>query len=230
MNYFSRYEAIREEAIRLSGNKDILLIAVSKRQSYGTFRDAYLSGICEFGENSIQEGLGKIHSFQEEYPREHQDIPRITIHHIGPLQTGSLRKLFGAFDYTHGVGSERSLSELHKRAGKESAKLGYFLQANLTSEQTKNGFNEEDLIHLLGKIADYTTENLTFSGLMTMGPTDGDPTRTREVFKRLRNIRDEFCPNQKLSMGMSGDYQIALEEGSDMIRIGTAIFGERNYG
>lgn len=230
MNYFSRYEAIREEAIRLSGNSDILLIAVSKKHPYTTFRDAYLAGNYQFGENSIQEGLGKIHSFQEEFPIIPENNFEPILHHIGTLQTGSLRKLFGAFDYTHGVGSERSLRELYKRAGNESATLRYFLQANLTSEKTKNGFTEEDLISLLGKINEYKRENLVFSGLMTMGPTDEDPTRTREVFKKLRLIRDEFCPNQKLSMGMSGDYRIALEEGSDMIRIGTAIFGERNYG
>jgi PLP dependent protein len=230
VSYFLRYEAIREEAIRISGNPNIVVIAVSKKHPYESFREAYLSGIRIFGENSVKEGLAKIQEFQMEFPTIPVGHTKPILHHIGPMQTGSLRKLFGAFDYTHGVGSVHSMDELCKRASKETATLSFFLQLNLTKESTKNGLDETEIDSVLKKMEAYTNENLIFSGLMTMGPSQEDPIKTREVFKKLRLLRDEYFPGKKLSMGMSGDYTIALEEGADLIRIGTAIFGERKYG
>lgn len=227
VDYFERYTQIREEAIRISGNPQITLIAVSKRHPYETLRSAYLSGIREFGENSIQEGLGKIESWTKEFSNL-TDAP--TFHHIGPVQSGTCRKLFGKFAYTHGVGSISGLKELSKRSRKEKSLLRFFLQANLTGEDSKHGFDSLAIRKLLSEIESYETGQLQFAGLMTMGPSDEDPILTRDVFRELRMLRDELCPGKKLSMGMSGDFRIALEEGSDCIRIGSAIFGERNYG
>ncbi|WCL48152.1 YggS family pyridoxal phosphate-dependent enzyme [Leptospira sp. GIMC2001] len=225
MNLSERYFRIRDEAIAISGNPNLCLIAVSKRHPYSSLRDAFMGGVLDFGENQISEGLGKIQEWKAEFPERN-----IYFHHIGPVQTGSLRKLFGNFQFTHGVGSLNTLKELKKRSDKEVSSLKYFLQVNLTLEDSKNGILEEEVTQILGSIQDYSSDRLIFAGLMTMGPTDEDPIKTREVFKKLRLIRDDLCPGKSLSMGMSGDYKIALEEGSDIIRIGTAIFGERNYG
>ncbi len=105
--------------------------------------------------------------------------------------------------------------------------MGFFLQVNLTQEDSKHGFSESEIINLLPRISQYETEHLEFSGLMTMGPTNEDKDLTRTVFRRLFQIREEYCVGKKISMGMSGDFEIALEEGTDIIRVGSLLFGTR---
>ncbi len=219
------YRKLLEESIHISGNPKIQIIAVSKTQPFSVLKEAFEEGIRDFGENSIREGLVKIQGFHAALPDFPTSGPRF--HHIGPLQTGTLRKLFGNFASTQGVGSLNALKELLKRSEKEKSRLEYCIQLNLTGEESKHGFAIQEFYQLLETLKERETSQLRLCGLMTMGPSSGDPIETRKVFKTLRKIRDEINTSWKLSMGMSGDYRIALEEGADILRIGSAIFGER---
>jgi pyridoxal phosphate enzyme (YggS family) len=196
------------------------VIAVSKTKPISLIREACESKILTFGENRIQEAIEKFTPLQKE------GIP-FELHHIGPVQSGTLKKLFGLFRYTHGVGSLSTLEELSKKSEKVSSKLGFFLQVNLTQENSKHGFSEDEIINLLPRVSQFETEYLEFSGLMTIGPTNGDKEWTRKVFQKLFQIREAYCPGKKISMGMSGDFEIALEEGTDIIRVGSLLFGNR---
>ncbi|MBM9501362.1 YggS family pyridoxal phosphate-dependent enzyme [Leptospira sp. 201903071] len=222
MGIRERYFQIQEELTKLRPEKPPTLIAVSKFQTLEAVREAVNGGVLHFGENRIQEGLEKF----EEWLKQ-KDSP-LVLHHIGPVQSGTLRKLFLGYSYAHGVGSLGTVEELLKRAQKEQKKIGYFLQANLTDENTKHGFDKKELLEILSQKESLSNEFCFLEGMMTMGPSDGEPNKTREVFRELANIRKEYYPEGKLSMGMSGDYRIAIEEGSDFVRIGSAIFGERN--
>lgn len=196
------------------------LIAVSKKKPLSAVLEAVQSGQKIFGENQIKEGIEKFSSLYE-------SGTEFELHHLGKVQSGTLKKLFGFFHFTHGVCTESSLKELAKQSEKSKKKLFFFLEANLLDEDSKQGLCRKDLLSVLGRINDYETEYLRFAGLMTMGPTDENPAETRKAFSELRKIRDEFCPNSALSMGMSGDYRTAIEEKTDYIRIGTSIFGNR---
>jgi|JI8StandDraft_1071087.scaffolds.fasta_scaffold80745_2 pyridoxal phosphate enzyme (YggS family) len=227
MNFGEKYFSLLDEARKLSGNSEIILLAVSKKHEFTTLDKAYQEGIRHFGENSVQEGLGKIQQFQNK-PLIANDLP--IFHHIGPLQSGNIKKIIGNFSYVHGVGSFGSWKDLSKRALADQKNIYFFLQFNLTEENTKHGFTLKDISSVVEKLNEYTNDFCKCVGFMTMGPSDGEKIRTRNAFAQLRKIRDEFFPSGILSMGMSSDYKIALEEGSGLIRIGTAIFGERNYG
>lgn len=214
------YQTIFEQIKKLRPENTPKLIAVSKKQPQLKIKEALESGIRVFGENQIKEGIEKFQSQILNYPD-------LEIHHIGPVQTGTIRKLLGLFAFTHGVGSENALNELIKQANNRKVKIKYFLQVNLSLEDTKSGFEKETLLSILKNISKYDSEFAEFHGLMTMGPSSGELKLTRQVFKELNQIRNNFSPLAKLSMGMSGDYLIAAEEGSDYIRVGSAIFGER---
>ena len=234
MNFGEKYLSLLDEAKEISGNNNISLVAVSKKHPFSTLEAAYKQGIRLFGENSVQEGNSKWQEFQSIYPEQFSDQAnnkdKPIFHHIGPLQSGNVKKIVAVFDTVHGLGSWGAWKDLSKRTASEEILINYLLQFNLSKEDSKHGFDITQLDEILIKIKDYSHDFCKFTGLMTMGPSDGDPILTRKVFKELRKIRDEFFPQSLLSMGMSGDYKIALEEGSNIIRIGTAIFGERNYG
>ncbi len=214
------YQFIFEQIKKLRPENTPTLIAVSKKQPHVKIKDALIGGIRIFGENQIKEGIEKFQELIKVYPD-------IEIHHIGPVQTGTIRKLFGLFKFTHGVGSESALLELIKQANNRKVQIKYFLQVNLSLEDTKSGFEKKDLLAILQNISNYKSDFAEFHGLMTMGPSSGEPILTRNIFRQLNQIRNDFSPKAKLSMGMSGDYLIAAEEGSDYIRVGSAIFGER---
>lgn len=197
------------------------LIAVSKTYPKRIIQEAIESGISVFGENKITEALEKFSDLKIQNPS-------LEIHHIGPVQSGTLKKLFGVFSFTHGVGSLSSLKELCRVAQNKKTLIKYFLQVNLSLEDSKSGFTKSEIISLLQNLSEYNTEFSKFHGLMTMGPESADPIVTRKIFQELALIRTEYSPDAKLSMGMSGDYKIALEEGSDYLRIGSAIFGNRS--
>ncbi|MCB1142184.1 MAG: YggS family pyridoxal phosphate-dependent enzyme [Leptospiraceae bacterium] len=206
-------------------NKEIYpakLIAVSKTYPIETIRVACQSGQVLFGENRIQEGIEKFSILRSEgFP--------IELHHIGPVQSGTMKKLFKNFDYTHGVGSVSVLEKLSKESLKHESKLKFLIQLNLTSEDSKNGVTEKEFIEELSTIRNLQTDTLIFVGLMTMGPSSGDPIETENVFKNLKTIRDTYFPEGNLSMGMSGDYPLAIIHGANFVRIGSKIFGNRDY-
>jgi pyridoxal phosphate enzyme (YggS family) len=204
--------------IKNSG-REVVLVAVSKTKPVNLIEEAISAGQKVFGENKIKEGIEK---FSDLKIKE-----SITLHHLGPVQSGTAKKLFGLFDYTHGVSSQSTVEFLLKEADKHKKLLKYFLQVNLTDEDSKNGFSERDLLPILNKTSLLENEYLRFEGLMTMGPTSEDPILTRSVFQKLNAIRKSLVPSAKLSMGMSGDYKIALEEETDYIRVGSFLFGSR---
>ncbi|RHX84442.1 YggS family pyridoxal phosphate-dependent enzyme [Leptospira stimsonii] len=222
MGIRERYLQIQEELASLRPEKPPTLIAVSKFQTLQAVTEAVNAGVIHFGENRIQEGLEKFEEWLK--PKESP----LVLHHIGPVQSGTLRKLFLGYSYAHGVGSLGTLEELLSRAQKEQKKIRYFLQVNLTNEESKHGFDKKELLEILTKKENLSNEFCILEGMMTMGPSDGEPNKTRDVFRELSKIRNEYYPEGKLSMGMSGDYRTAIEEGSDFVRIGSAIFGERN--
>ncbi|TGL72314.1 YggS family pyridoxal phosphate-dependent enzyme [Leptospira jelokensis] len=226
-DYITTYHSIQNEFKSLTNGQLPILIAVSKTKPYEVVRDAYLQGIREFGENYLPEAIEKFTRLKEEFPDAETSV---NVHHIGPVQSGTLRKLFGVFSYTHGVGSFSSLSELLKRAEKEKKKIRYFLQTNLTGENTKHGFSLETLLENKIKLLGFQNEYCIWEGFMGMGPSSGDLNETKEVFTKLKNFREEHFPERKLSMGMSGDYPLAITLGSNFVRIGSKIFGEREYG
>ncbi|WP_411822216.1 YggS family pyridoxal phosphate-dependent enzyme [Leptospira sp. 'Mane'] len=203
------------------------ILAVSKTKPYEVVREAYLGGIRVFGENYIPEAIEKFTKLREEFPEANESVQ---LHHIGPVQSGTLRKLFGHFQFTHGVGSVSTLNELLKRALKEKKKIRYFIQCNLTGESSKNGMDLEELISHKNDILNFQNEYCMWEGMMGMGPSSGEQEGTKLAFRKLNDIRNEYFPDKKLSMGMSGDYDLALLYGSDYLRIGSKIFGDRDYG
>ena len=205
-------------ARRVNRNPDeIKLIAVSKMHPVDTLRQAMAGGATVFGENKVQEAESKI-----------LEIGRdgVEWHLIGHLQSNKARKAVQLFDVIESVDSvelAERLERICKEEGRE--KLSVFLQVDLAGEATKSGIAESELPSLVTYLK--TCQRLKLDGLMLLPPFFDDPEATRPYFKRLRAIRDEILPEGELSMGMSHDFEVAIEEGATVVRVGTAIFGER---
>ncbi len=224
-NYLRENLAEVERKIEQAANKvgrnpsEIKLIAVSKMHPIEILQSAINVGATVFGENKVQEAEGKI----EEIGREN-----VEWHLIGHLQKNKVRKAVQIFDVIHTLDSielARRLERICKEEKRES--LSVLAQVDLANEATKNGVAENDLPQLIEFLQ--TCEFLKFKGLMIIPPFFEDAEKVRPFFKRLREIRDKILPNGELSMGMSHDFPIAIEEGATLVRVGTAIFGERKY-
>lgn len=189
----------------------IRLIAVSKTFPADAIRAAFDAGQRDFGENRVQEGLAKI----AELGGLDADI-----HLIGTLQRNKARHA-GAFASVQSIDSIRLAEAVSRRLDRE---LEVLLEVNVAGEQSKSGFAPSDLPDALPAIQ--ALPNLDVAGLMTIAPIVADPEDARPVFRRLRELRDRLGLRE-LSMGMSSDYAVAVEEGASMVRIGRAIFGER---
>ena len=211
---------IAQAASRANRSADeIKLVAVSKTHSGAVVRQAMDAGAMVFGENKIQEAETKI----AEIGRE-----RAEWHLIGHLQSNKAKKAVKLFDVIHTLDSVELAKRLERICSEEDrVKLSVLIQIDLANEATKNGIKPEDLPELIEFLK--TCERLSFDGLMTIPPFFEDVEKVRPFFKKLRELRDEFVPNGELSMGMSHDFAIAIEEGATIVRVGTAIFGERNY-
>ncbi len=204
--------------------EEVKLIAVSKTHPPEILRQAIEAGACEFGENRVQEAESKI----VEIGRE-----RVRWHLIGPLQANKARRAVRLFDVIHTLDSDllaRRLDRLCVEEGRDE--LSVLIQVDLAGEATKSGVSEEDLPQLVEAVK--ACERLRLSGLMTLPPFFVDAERVRPYFRRLRELRDKLeaeaaFDNQRgaLSMGMSHDFEVAIQEGATLVRIGTAIFGER---
>jgi pyridoxal phosphate enzyme (YggS family) len=210
-----RIEKAAESCDRDPG--EITLIAVSKTHPAEAIREAISSGLSVFGENKVQEAEGKI-----------GELGRIGIewHLIGHLQSNKARKAVQLFDVIHSVDSldiARRLERICEEEGRE--KLEVLIQVDLAGEETKSGIPEADVLELIEFLT--TCERLKLIGLMILPPFFDDPEATRPYFKRLSELRDRLIPGGELSMGMSNDFEVAIEEGATMVRVGTAIFGER---
>lgn len=208
-------------AAQKAGRKtdEIKLVAVSKTHPAEAIGKIIEAGLTAFGENKVQEAEGKI----AEIGRE-----RAEWHLIGHLQSNKARKAVKLFDVVHSLDSYELAERLERICVEENrGELSVFVQIDLAKEATKNGIEEKDLPTLVEFLK--TCKHLKFDGLMILPPFFEDAERARPFFRRLREIRDEICPHGELSMGMSHDFEVAIEEGATVIRVGTAIFGERVY-
>jgi len=210
-----KYQEINEE-LRLS---KITLVAVSKTKPVEDILELYELGHRDFGENYVQELVEKA----ERLPKD------IRWHFIGHLQSNKV-KLITPFIYLiHGVDSLKLLKEIDKQSEKNKRVIDCLLQVHIAQEETKFGFDENELFALVtGQFA-----NVKIKGLMGMASLTENVNKIRTEFKHLKTIYDKLStltPQLSiLSMGMSADYKIAIEEGSNMVRIGSLFFGERNY-
>ena len=203
--------------------EEIKLIAVSKTHPSELIAEAFQAGQLRFGENRVQEASEKIERLQK---------PGIEWHLIGHLQKNKARFCPGRFDWIHSVDSQELLELLEKQCALQRQSIQILLQANLSQEDSKSGVSDYDnLCRLLEKAQD--CQWLSCRGLMTMAAATDDANEIRRTFAQLRTwlekLRNEFNLNTftELSMGMSSDYRIAIAEGATMIRLGTALFGER---
>ena len=206
--------------------KNVTLVAVSKTKPVSDILEAYNAGQRAFGENKIQEMAQKF----EELPKE------IEWHMIGHLQSNKVKYMASFVHLIHGVDSLKTLKEINKQALKNNRIINCLLQLKIAKEDTKFGFSYNEVEKLLSSEEFKNLSNIKIKGLMGMASFVENDTIIREEFKTLNNFfnilkKEEsanFTPTI-ISMGMSGDYKIAIEEGSTMIRVGSSIFGTRNY-
>ena len=194
--------------------KEITLVAITKSVGVQAIRAAFDSGIRDFGENRVQEAEEKIR--QLSYLRQ-----SITWHMVGHLQSNKARTAEKLFDIIHSVDSVRLADILNRCAEKP---LPVLLEVNVSGEASKSGFSVNELSDVIGQIKPLSSLKLT--GLMTIAPSSDEPEAVRPVFRRLRQLRDAFGLKH-LSMGMTDDFEVAVEEGATMLRVGRAIFGDR---
>ncbi|MGB3588197.1 MAG: YggS family pyridoxal phosphate-dependent enzyme [Tunicatimonas sp.] len=204
------------------------IIAVSKTKPVSTLMDAYEAGVRDFGENKVQEMVEKY----EQMPKD------IQWHMIGHLQRNKVKYIAPFVHLVHSVDSIRLLEEINKQGAKHHRVISCLLQAHISEEENKYGFTDEEIFRL---IRDETIQHLKYVqvvGLMGMASFTSNEAKVHKEFEHLKLLFDALKYNDELpdqirmeevSMGMSGDYRIAIKEGSTMVRIGTSIFGERNY-
>jgi pyridoxal phosphate enzyme (YggS family) len=205
---------------------DVTLVAVSKTKPNELIQEAYKAGQRIFGENKVQELAAK----QEELPKD------IEWHMIGHLQTNKVKYIAPFISLIHGVDSFKLLKEINKQAKKNNRIQRLLLQFHIAQEETKFGFDLEEVQEMLTSDEFLTFENIEIVGIMGMATYTDNEEQIRDEFRALHNyfqvLKSHFFKFQPtfniLSMGMSGDYKIAIEEGSNMVRIGSSIFGERN--
>ncbi len=208
-------ERIAQAAARAGRNPaDITLIAVSKKMPASAIVSAYEAGQREFGENYIQE-------FQAKKP-ELPELPGAAFHFIGELQSNKTRLACDLFDCIQTISSVKLARRLNEQT--EGAR-DVFIEVKLSGEESKGGIATEGLSELVEFLGE--CENLKLRGLMTMPPWSDAPETARPYFSKLRALAEMHSLNE-LSMGMSGDLEVAIEEGSTLVRVGTAIFGPRN--
>ena len=199
---------------------DVRLVAVSKTYLPAVIQEAWNSGQHVFGENRVQDALPKI----AELPAEAE------WHFIGHLQSNKIRKALPAFTLIHGVDNLELAQQINRIAGEMGLTANILLEINVSGEATKFGFSPADLRQNLEGLL--CLPNIRINGLMTMAPYSEDPETARPVFSKLRILRDELAAQSgqalpELSMGMSGDFEVAIQEGATIVRIGSSIFGHR---
>lgn len=231
MSISENIAAIRQrmtEAARRAGRhpEGIALMAVSKTHRPDRIRDAYHAGLRLFGENRVQEFAGKTSALA--------DLPGAEWHMIGHLQTNKAGKAAELFSAVDSVDSVKLAEKLDAAAGILGKPLNVLIEINVGGEEAKSGVapDSPELEELL--MAAPRLDSLLFRGLMTVPPFTDDPQEARPFFRRLRELRDTIAARKlpgvgmdTLSMGMSHDFEVAIEEGSDCVRVGTAIFGAR---
>ncbi|HBY69237.1 MAG TPA: YggS family pyridoxal phosphate-dependent enzyme [Flavobacteriaceae bacterium] len=202
--------------------EDVTLVAVSKTKPISEIMEAYNTGHRIFGENKVQE----MESKWQEMPKD------IEWHMIGHVQRNKVKYMAPFVSLIHSVDSKRLLKEINKRAKNEERVIDCLLQVKIAEEDSKYGLDKEEALELLASETFQKYENVNVIGLMGMATFTDDEKQIAAEFQKLKNIYDSIKDEysfSKLSMGMSGDYKIAIEKGSNLLRVGSTIFGERNY-
>ena len=204
--------------------KEVTLIAVSKTKPYTAIEEALPSGVLDYGENKVQE-------LTEKYEILPKDI---RWHMIGHLQRNKVKYLVGKVELIHSVDSLRLANQIETEFAKKNEIANILIEVNMANEESKFGITSETTEQLVREIS--KLEHVRIKGLMTIAPYTDNPETKREYFRNMKklslDITEKNIDNVSmnvLSMGMTGDYQVAIEEGATMIRVGTGIFGERNY-
>jgi PLP dependent protein len=206
-------------------NNDCKLIAVTKTHPPELIMEAYNAGFKRFGENKVQELVAK-----------YKILPKdIEWHMIGHLQSNKVKSITPFIHLIHSVDSPSLLKEINKQAQKANKQITCLLQIHIATEETKFGFSEKEVLNLIDSREFFDMEHISIIGLMGMATNTEDKDEIRKEFRGLKRffekIKEEYHGHnltmKELSMGMSSDYEIAIEEGSTMIRVGSAIFGER---
>ncbi len=208
-------------------SEKVTLVAVSKTKPKEDILEAYHAGQRVFGENKVQEMADKY----DHLPKD------IQWHMIGHLQRNKVKYIAPFVNLIHSIDSERLLAEVNKQALKNDRKIPVLLQVHIAEEETKFGWDDTELLNFFGANLFENYKGITFSGVMGMATFTENEAHIKREFGHLRSIFEtintrygSLLPEfNQISMGMSGDFKIAIEEGSTMIRVGSAIFGERNY-
>lgn len=215
-----------EQACKNAGRSrdEVTLIAVSKTKPVEMLQEIYDENICDFGENKVQELCSKMGQLPSD----------IRWHMIGHLQRNKVKYIVGKVELIHSVDTYRLAEEINIQAKKQNVIVPILVEVNIAHEESKFGISAEDAILLVEEIS--KLENIRIKGLMTIAPYVENPEDNRLYFRKIKqlsvditnkNIDNVFM--EILSMGMTGDYMVAIEEGATMVRVGTGIFGERNY-
>lgn len=224
MNLKERYQLVQEEIAAAATScgrnpKEIKLVAVSKTQSIGAIQELFALGCTRFGENRVQEALPKIEALDAQ----------VEWHFIGTLQKNKVSKVIGNFELIHSVDSLDLAEKISDAGRKEGVTTNILLEVNVSGEASKHGFNEVELKSALDRLAQLPSVKLC--GLMTMAPFSAPEGEIRACFSGLRKLKEEIAaqlgkthPFDQLSMGMSHDFTIAIQEGATIVRIGTKIF------
>jgi len=222
-NYIKIQKQVTETALSCGRNpEDIQIIAVSKTFPIETVQQAIDSGITIFGENKIQEAKRKIPELKGKF----------NIHMIGHLQSNKAKDAVKLFDLIHSIDKLSTAEKLNTEAEKAGKIQKILIQVNTSGETSKSGMTEQEVLNIITEFADL--DNVEVLGLMAMAPYTDNLKIIRESFSSARILLEKINNKtglglKELSMGMSSDYKTAIEEGSTMVRIGSAIFGERNY-
>lgn len=204
--------------------KEVTLIAVSKTKPYTAIEEALPSGVLDYGENKVQE-------LTEKYEILPKDI---RWHMIGHLQRNKVKYLVGKVELIHSVDSLRLANQIETEFAKKNEIANILIEVNMAKEESKFGITSETTEQLVREIS--KLEHVRIKGLMTIAPYTDNPETNREYFRNMKKLSVDITEKNidnvsmnVLSMGMTGDYQVAIEEGATMVRVGTGIFGERNY-
>lgn len=231
-------ERIAEAALRSGRKPDaVTLVAVTKTHSSEVILEAYESGLRHFGENRVEEAIPKIQAVQKRLP------PDVTWHMVGHIQSRKTDDVVAQFDFVHSADRLKIIRRLSNACSQANRSLLLLLEVNLSGEESKYGFDlscwpgddaQAEVFYGKVKMA-LTYPNVDIVGLMTMPPFTEEPEEARPLFTRLRALKQALAEQfpqsawKHLSMGMSIDYEVAIEEGATMVRLGTALFGPRSY-
>ncbi|QKS71511.1 YggS family pyridoxal phosphate-dependent enzyme [Paenalkalicoccus suaedae] len=203
---------------------DVTIVAVTKYVSIETAKEALKAGITDLGENRLEEGMNKFDDIKHD----------ATWHFIGTLQSRKVKEMIHAFDFVHSIERESIAKEIEKRV-EDGRTISAFVQVNVTGEESKSGLTPDEVLPFIEKLAEYKAVRIV--GLMTMAPHVEDPETVRPAFRALRELQQEIAsknfahaPCTELSMGMSNDYEVAIEEGATYIRLGSCLVGNEKKG